>query len=192
MDIEMPVLDGISAVRGSWPVSDPILMFSSSPTRGQGDPGCAGCRCPRFSAQEIRRHRPGQGRGGQPAAATGQGDRPQAFPDDDPAPGARAPGAARPRRCPLTRPPSASQSPCVHRAPRQLQAQRQELPAGGHPGTSTGGPVALQNVLTKLPGDFPHPILLIQHMPATFTAAFAARLNGQCQIGVRRRRTATC
>ena len=54
------------------------------------------------------------------------------------------------------------------------------------------GPVALQNVLTKLPGDFPHPILLIQHMPATFTAAFAARLNGLCQIGVRRRRMATC
>ena len=52
-------------------------------------------------------------------------------------------------------------------------------------GTSTGGPVALQNVLTKLPGDFPHPMLLIQHMPATFTAAFAARLNGLCQIGVK-------
>ncbi|EKP0307350.1 chemotaxis response regulator protein-glutamate methylesterase [Aeromonas veronii] len=52
-------------------------------------------------------------------------------------------------------------------------------------GTSTGGPVALQNVLTKLPRDFPHPILLIQHMPATFTAAFAARLNGLCQIGVK-------
>ena len=52
-------------------------------------------------------------------------------------------------------------------------------------GTSTGGPVALQNVLTKLPGDFPHPILLIQHMPATFTAAFAARLNGLCQIVVK-------
>ena len=45
--------------------------------------------------------------------------------------------------------------------------------------------MALQNVLTKLPGDFPHPILLIQHMPATFTAAFAARLNGLCQIGVK-------
>jgi len=52
-------------------------------------------------------------------------------------------------------------------------------------GTSTGGPVALQTVLTKLPGDFPHPILLIQHMPATFTAAFAARLDGLCQIGVK-------
>ncbi|PJG60626.1 protein-glutamate methylesterase/protein-glutamine glutaminase [Aeromonas cavernicola] len=52
-------------------------------------------------------------------------------------------------------------------------------------GTSTGGPVALQNVLTKLPGNFSHPILLIQHMPATFTAAFATRLNGLCQISVK-------
>jgi Chemotaxis response regulator containing a CheY-like receiver domain and a methylesterase domain len=52
-------------------------------------------------------------------------------------------------------------------------------------GTSTGGPVALQTVLTQLPATFPHPILLIQHMPATFTSAFAARLNGLCQISVK-------
>ncbi len=52
-------------------------------------------------------------------------------------------------------------------------------------GTSTGGPVALQTVLTQLPASFPHPILLIQHMPATFTSAFAARLNGLCQINVK-------
>ena len=52
-------------------------------------------------------------------------------------------------------------------------------------GTSTGGPVALQAVLTQLPASFPYPILLIQHMPATFTAAFAARLNGLCQISVK-------
>lgn len=52
-------------------------------------------------------------------------------------------------------------------------------------GSSTGGPVALQNVLTPLRHDFPLPILLIQHMPATFTAAFAARLNTLCQITVK-------
>jgi two-component system chemotaxis response regulator CheB len=52
-------------------------------------------------------------------------------------------------------------------------------------GTSTGGPVALQNVLTQLPANFPHPILLIQHMPAAFTPAFAARLNGLCKIKVK-------
>lgn len=52
-------------------------------------------------------------------------------------------------------------------------------------GTSTGGPVALQTILTALPGDFPTPILLIQHMPATFTAAFASRLDSLCQIRVK-------
>jgi two-component system chemotaxis response regulator CheB len=40
-------------------------------------------------------------------------------------------------------------------------------------GTSTGGPVALQTLLTKLPRNFKLPILLIQHMPGTFTKAFA-------------------
>ncbi|MFQ3230163.1 MAG: two-component system chemotaxis response regulator CheB [Reinekea sp.] len=52
-------------------------------------------------------------------------------------------------------------------------------------GTSTGGPVALQKVLTQIPANFPAPILLIQHMPGTFTGAFAERLNGQCKISVK-------
>jgi len=52
-------------------------------------------------------------------------------------------------------------------------------------GTSTGGPVALQTILTQLPKNFPVPILLIQHMPAAFTGAFAARLDGMCQISVK-------
>lgn len=52
-------------------------------------------------------------------------------------------------------------------------------------GTSTGGPVALQKVLTQLPVNFPVPILLIQHMPGSFTGAFAERLNSQCRIGVK-------
>ena len=55
-------------------------------------------------------------------------------------------------------------------------------------GTSTGGPVALQEVLTQLPADFSLPILLVQHMPATFTEAFAARLNQQCKIEVKEAR----
>ncbi|MGR6862121.1 protein-glutamate methylesterase/protein-glutamine glutaminase [Aliivibrio salmonicida] len=52
-------------------------------------------------------------------------------------------------------------------------------------GTSTGGPVALQKILTAIPANYPHPIILVQHMPATFTAAFAARLNNLCQIQVK-------
>ena len=52
-------------------------------------------------------------------------------------------------------------------------------------GTSTGGPVALQEVLVQLPATFSLPILLVQHMPAKFTEAFAARLNQLCKIEVR-------
>ena len=52
-------------------------------------------------------------------------------------------------------------------------------------GTSTGGPVALQTILTKLPRNFKLPIVLVQHMPGTFTKAFAERLNGNCQISVK-------
>src|SRR5437660_1282256 len=42
-------------------------------------------------------------------------------------------------------------------------------------GISTGGPNALQHVLTKLPGDFPGSILIVQHMPEGFTEMFARR-----------------
>lgn len=50
---------------------------------------------------------------------------------------------------------------------------------------STGGPAALQKVLTALPANFPYPILLVQHMPKTFTQVFAERLNQQCHISVK-------
>jgi two-component system chemotaxis response regulator CheB len=50
---------------------------------------------------------------------------------------------------------------------------------------STGGPAALQRVLTALPANFPYPILLVQHMPKTFTQVFAERLNQQCHISVK-------
>ncbi|WP_286265456.1 protein-glutamate methylesterase/protein-glutamine glutaminase [Thalassotalea atypica] len=52
-------------------------------------------------------------------------------------------------------------------------------------GTSTGGPIALQNILTQFPADFPLPIIMIQHMPAAFTEAFSNRLNSLCQISVK-------
>jgi two-component system chemotaxis response regulator CheB len=52
-------------------------------------------------------------------------------------------------------------------------------------GTSTGGPMALHDVLSKLPAEFPVPIMLIQHMPGSFTSAFAERLNTMCKIEVR-------
>jgi two-component system chemotaxis response regulator CheB len=51
-------------------------------------------------------------------------------------------------------------------------------------GTSTGGTQALEYVLTALPRVCPG-IVIVQHMPEKFTAAFAERLNALCQIEVR-------
>ena len=51
-------------------------------------------------------------------------------------------------------------------------------------GTSTGGTQALQTILTVLPENSP-PIVVVQHMPEKFTAAFSERMNSICAIEVR-------
>jgi two-component system, chemotaxis family, protein-glutamate methylesterase/glutaminase len=51
-------------------------------------------------------------------------------------------------------------------------------------GTSTGGPPALEALLTALPSTFPWPILVAQHMPATFTGPLSQRLNKICALNV--------
>lgn len=50
-------------------------------------------------------------------------------------------------------------------------------------GASTGGVEALFTILPALPADTP-PVLIVQHMPASFTASFANRLNGVCAMKV--------
>jgi two-component system, chemotaxis family, protein-glutamate methylesterase/glutaminase len=52
-------------------------------------------------------------------------------------------------------------------------------------GISTGGPNALQYLLSQLPGDFPATIVIVQHMPAGFTDMFARRLDELCAIRVK-------
>ena len=51
-------------------------------------------------------------------------------------------------------------------------------------GTSTGGPPALEALLASLPAEFPWPIVVAQHMPATFTGPLARRLDSLCAIDV--------
>lgn len=51
-------------------------------------------------------------------------------------------------------------------------------------GSSTGGPNALKAVLSKIPADFPLPILVTQHMPPVFTTSLAKSLNDQCHLQV--------
>ncbi|MGJ8691907.1 MAG: protein-glutamate methylesterase/protein-glutamine glutaminase [Thalassotalea sp.] len=84
-------------------------------------------------------------------------------------------------RTPVIRKPATDQKPVV--ATRWIKKNKSyKLLAIG---TSTGGPIALQTVLANIPADFPVPIILIQHMPAAFTPAFASRLNSLCKIKVK-------
>lgn len=51
-------------------------------------------------------------------------------------------------------------------------------------GTSTGGPQALEQVICRLPAELPVPVVIVQHMPATFTASLAETLNRKSSIRV--------
>ncbi len=52
-------------------------------------------------------------------------------------------------------------------------------------GASTGGPTAIQKLLSALPANFPLPILVVVHMPESFTPTYAQRLDAQCAISVK-------
>lgn len=173
MDFEMPVMDGITAVKhimADRPV--PILMFSSLTYEGARitldalDAGAMDFMPKDFG--EVSRNAEALARRlherlltlGREAAASATASR----------------EATRLRR------------------PAPEPARREPAPAPGRArpdykllvvGASTGGPVALTDVLINLPATFPLPILLVQHMPPNFTRAFAERLNRQCQIRVR-------
>lgn len=73
------------------------------------------------------------------------------------------------------------------RPPERARPSGHEGPSGAGivvVGTSTGGPPALESVLARLPADFPWPIVVAQHMPATFTGPLARRLDGLCALHV--------
>jgi len=52
-------------------------------------------------------------------------------------------------------------------------------------GASTGGPVALQEVLSRIPVNFPYGIIVGIHMPKAFTGPYADRLNAKCSLTIR-------
>lgn len=191
MDIEMPVMDGITAVREIMAASPtPILMFSSLTHDGAKatldalDAGALDFLPKKF--EDIARNRDDavallQQRVIQIAAK-------RAFMRRTPvAPRATATtSTSTPLRQPMSAATSAAASsakPAVASAAKfRASGKKYQLTAIG---TSTGGPVALQKILTRIPANYPHPIVLVQHMPATFTAAFASRLNTLCKIEVR-------
>ncbi len=165
MDYEMPIMDGISAVREIMKSAPtPVLMFSSLTYEGASvtlDALEAGALdyLPK-SFEDISRS---------PAVV-------QQTLCDRIATVARSRRAAR--RAVITRASPVPAPPAVH-ARRKTRCSLLVI------GSSTGGPMALQQLLTALPAAFPVPIVLVQHMPATFTTAFAERLDKLCAIGVK-------
>ena len=85
---------------------------------------------------------------------------------------------------PLARPPQAP-APPHGAAEHRTEYRKERRIAIVAIGTSTGGPKALQDVIPKLPKDFPVPVVIVQHMPPAFTGPFADRLNELSQVRVK-------
>ncbi len=173
MDIEMPLMDGITAVRKimeSSPTS--ILMLSMLTTEGARatldalEAGAVDFIPKKFA--EVTSN---------PEALSHQicsrivalGKRRGIFPKAPPV-------AARP----VSDAPAPVKTPVM--TPVRSGDNRFRLVVIA---ASTGGPAALPLVLGKLPGTFPAPLLIVQHMPANFTPTFAQRLDQQCAITVK-------
>lgn len=194
MDYEMPMMDGITAVRHIMQrCPTPVLMFSSLTHEGARvtldalDAGAVDflpknfedisrnpdkvkqllCEKVHSISRSNRRLSSLGALSSAPVSRAPVGAGPATIATPTPAPTRSTPIASRAA-------PSAHGS-AVRRKPYKLVAI----------GTSTGGPVALQRVLTQLPGNFAAPIVLVQHMPAAFTKAFAERLDKLCRINVK-------
>ncbi len=186
MDFEMPVMDGVTAVRQIMKSNPtPILMFSSLTYEGARitlDALEAGAldfipkdfaEVSRNSMSLVQRlHERLLTLANKGSATAGPEVNPPAA-VARPVPAARAPVPSEALAA-VQPPPAAARPRAAEVKPRLVII-----------GASTGGPVALTEVLTRLPANFPVPIVLVQHMPESFTKAFAERLNRQCQIEVR-------
>ena len=191
MDYEMPMMDGITAVRHIMQkCPTPVLMFSSLTHEGARvtldalDAGAVDYLPKNF--EDISRNpasvqkllcekihhiaRSNRRFAVAPSVAAAA------------APAAPAPTSARPTTRPT--PSAGTHAPQAAAAPASPPPKRKHYRLVAI-GTSTGGPVALQRVLTQLPANFPAPLVLIQHMPAAFTKAFAERLDKLCRISVK-------
>ncbi|OYU98770.1 MAG: chemotaxis response regulator protein-glutamate methylesterase [Burkholderiales bacterium PBB5] len=87
-------------------------------------------------------------------------------------------------------PPSTARSTAPSKAPAHQPALASGAALGRLDGVviigvSTGGPRTLEDIVPTLPADFPWPVLVAQHMPSSFTDAFARRMDGLSRLNVR-------
>jgi two-component system chemotaxis response regulator CheB len=185
MDYEMPMMDGITAVRNIMQrCPTPVLMFSSLTHEGARvtldalEAGAVDFLPKNFEDISRNPERVKQLLC-EKIHTIARSNRRSLSPPPVTAPTATSAAQVKPAARPAT-PTSIPARPGVASAAPKRKSYR--LVAIG---TSTGGPVALQRVLTQLPANFPAPIVLIQHMPAAFTKAFAERLDKLCRISVK-------
>ena len=201
MDYEMPMMDGITAVRHIMQrCPTPVLMFSSLTHEGARvtldalDAGAVDflpknfediSRNPEKVKQMLCEKVHSISRSNRRFSGYGSTSTPASTPAAA-TPSARASSAApSPSRPAPAAAPARSAAPAPHHHTAHSPAPKRKAYKLVAIGTSTGGPVALQRVLTQLPANFPAPIVLIQHMPAAFTKAFAERLDKLCRINVK-------
>jgi len=170
MDVAMPLMDGISAVREIMR-SNPtdIVMFSALTREG------ARATLDALDAGAVDFLAKQDGLNGDSGNANGNNLHDRVMTITRAQQTHRVPGAARslsPKRPRLV-------EPVVHRGPRRRAPRLVVI------GASTGGPVAVQRVLTELPVNYPFPVLVAVHMPAEFTPTFAERLDSVCSIRVK-------
>ena len=197
MDYEMPMMDGITAVRHIMQrCPTPVLMFSSLTHEGARvtldalDAGAVDFLPKNFEDISRNPEKVKQMLCEKVHSISRSNRRLSSY--SAPAPAAPTPAprpvsggfvAPAPAVAPVRTTPIASRGgPAPTPAAVAPKRKAYKLVAIG---TSTGGPVALQRVLTQLPGNFPAPIVLVQHMPAAFTKAFAERLDKLCRISVK-------
>lgn len=78
----------------------------------------------------------------------------------------------------------------AHKKAKELLKPKDEkpLPTKGEKlvliGASTGGPGLIESIVTSLPHNYPYPVCVVQHMPESFTGVFAKRLNKNAEIEV--------
>ncbi|WP_372873850.1 chemotaxis response regulator protein-glutamate methylesterase [Pseudomonas sp.] len=188
MDYEMPMMDGITAVRNIMQrCPTPVLMFSSLTHEGARvtldalDAGAVDflpknfediSRNPEKVKQLLCEKVHSIARSNRRGLVTA------------PTPRASTPGKPAALSS-LARPGVGVPAPAAPVTARASAPKRKKAYKLVAIGTSTGGPVALQRVLSQLPANFPAPLVLIQHMPAAFTKAFAERLDKLCRISVK-------
>ena len=195
LDIEMPVMDGIEFLqeRRKRSIDVPVVVLSSVARKGARvtmdalalgaadfvtkPSGSVSRDIVRVEAQVVELVR-AYGRQHRNRKGLGTLDRPEGTAPPTVEPHARQPAEARPAK-PAPAAPTAPEAPA--RVSPLVEPGRPEVVAIG---ISTGGPNALRKVFAELDADLPVPVLVVQHMPAGFTAEFARSLDRVCALTV--------